>query len=72
MGMLQGTTRKDSKLYSFARVNGEDSSGCFGVVGAGHASFCVRKGCNVRLHAEKKGFFSGTASLVRFHLPGWN
>ena len=65
-GMLQGMTRKISKLYSVASVNREDSSVCFGVVGAGYASFCVRKGCNVRSHVERKVSFQGQRASYVF------
>lgn len=48
-----------SKLYPVVSVSGVDSSVCFGVVGAGSASFCIRNKCTVKSHADAKVDFAG-------------
>ena len=58
-GLMQGTKGSDSKLYSVASVAGWNSSFCFGLVGPGSDSFCVRKGCLVQKHALRKCEFQG-------------
>ena len=56
---MQGTKRSGSKLYSVASVAGWNSSFCFGLVGPGSGSFCVRKGCVVQSHGIRKCDFQG-------------
>ena len=41
--MAQGTRRRGSKLHSIVSVSGRDLDKCFGVIGAGHTAFCIRK-----------------------------
>lgn len=43
-----------SKLYSVVRVSGSLSSTCFGSVGVGNASFCVRQNCVIKAHVDSK------------------
>ena len=43
-----------TKSYSVISVCGLDSSLCFGSVGVGTASFCVRKHCGVKAHVDSK------------------
>ena len=42
------------KSYSVVSVRGMDPTICFGSVGVGNASFCVRKGCGVKAHVDAK------------------
>ena len=60
-GLMQGTKRSGSKLYSVATgsVAGWNSSFCFGLVGPGSGSFCVRKGFVVQSHGIRKCDFQG-------------
>ena len=60
-GSSQGTKRSGGgvKLYSVGSVAGWNSSFCFGLVGKGFGSFCVRKGCDVQSHTQRKCEFQG-------------
>ena len=53
--MTQGTRRGGSKLHSIVSVSGRDLDMCFGVIGAGHAAFCIRKDCPYT-HQKKSDF----------------
>ena len=54
-GLIQGTKRSGSKLYSVASIGGcWNSLFCLGLMEAGYGSFCVRKGCIVKAHSERK------------------
>lgn len=55
-----------SKMYSVVCVRGSDSDRCFGCVGVGSASFCIRKGCGVKSHFETKASFRGNESTRVF------
>ena len=57
-GLMQGMRRSGSNLYSVASVAGWNSSFCFGLVGPGSGSFCIRKGCLVQSHGLRKVRFS--------------
>ena len=43
-----------SKSYSVVSVLGSDPTVCFGSVGAGGVSFCVRQNCTIKAHIESK------------------
>jgi hypothetical protein len=43
-----------SKSYSVISVSSSDTSVCFGSVGAGNASFCVRQNCSIKAHSDSK------------------
>jgi hypothetical protein len=43
-----------SKSFSVVSVSGSDPSVCFGAVGVGNASFCVRTNCSVKTHMDSK------------------
>jgi hypothetical protein len=55
----QGTKCSPTKPYSIVCVNVDDPDMCFGVVGAGGQSFCVRKACECTFmgHVNKKIIF---------------
>ena len=65
-----GRGMTSSKLYSVIGIQASDSSVCFGSVGVGNASFCIRKGCTVKAHSETKvqpwvGLSSNRVFIVR-------
>lgn len=43
-----------SKAFSVISVSGSDTSVCFGGVGVGSASFCVRRNCSIKAHVDSK------------------
>lgn len=47
-------TGSSKRCYSVVLVRGFDRSLCFGVVGVGTASFCIRKNCKIKSHVENK------------------
>ena len=55
-----------SKMYSVVRVSGGDDLICFGSVGTGNASFCIRKNCGVKAHADSKVSLMGIRSTRIF------
>jgi hypothetical protein len=59
-----GTT--SSKRYSVVTVRGSDSSLCFGVVGVGGVSFCIRKNCRIKAHGDSKFWLAGRNESVIF------
>ena len=60
----QGTRRGGSKLNSIVVVSGNDLDVCFGVIGVGHAAFCIRKNCPYT--HQKKTDFRGDPSTCYF------
>lgn len=54
------------KLYSVVCVSGGDDSICFGSVGTGNASFCIRKNCGIKAHADSKVSLMGIRSTRVF------
>ena len=60
----QGTRRGDSKLHSIVTVAGKDLDVCFGVIGVGHAAFCIRKNCPYT--HQKKSEFRGDPGTFYF------
>lgn len=59
-----GTT--SSKCYSVVTIRGSDPSLCFGVVGVGGVSFCIRKNCRIKVHEDTKIWLSGLDESVIF------
>jgi hypothetical protein len=55
-----------SKRYSVVSVRGSDLSLCFGVVGVGGVSFCIRKKCRVKAHEDSKVWLCGRDEAVMF------
>jgi hypothetical protein len=43
-----------SKSFAVISVSGSDPSVCFGSVGVGSASFCVRQNCSIKAHVDSK------------------
>ena len=43
-----------SKVFTVKRVSGSDPTVCFGSVGIGSASFCVRQNCSIKAHVDSK------------------
>ncbi|KAI2503869.1 hypothetical protein MHU86_10594 [Fragilaria crotonensis] len=62
---VQGT-KLGGKMYSVVSVSGVDRSVCFGLVGAGGASFCIKKNCAIRSHEDMKVSFQGSAETCIF------
>jgi hypothetical protein len=60
-----GTTTS-SKCYSVVTIRGSDSSLCFGVVGVGGVSFCIRKDCRIKVHEDAKFWLAGRVESVIF------
>jgi hypothetical protein len=60
----QGTPSR-GKSYSVVSVAGSDRSVCFGIVGNG-GSFCIRKNCVIRSHADAKIWFQGNVETCFF------
>lgn len=42
------------RCYSVVLIPGSDRSLCFGLIGVGGSSFCVRKGCKIKSHGTNK------------------
>lgn len=53
------------RCFSVVLVRGFDRSLCFGAVGSGNASFCIRKDCKIKSHAENKA--EGIDNLDSFY-----
>ena len=62
--VAQGTRHGGSKLHSIISVSGRDVDKCFGTIGAGHAAFCIRKGCSYT--HQKKSEFRGVYGSFLF------
>jgi hypothetical protein len=60
----EGTS--SSKRYTVVSVRGSDLSLCFGVVGVGGVSFCIRKHCRVKAHEDSKFWLHGRNETVIF------
>jgi hypothetical protein len=54
------------KMYSVVRISGGDESICFGSVGTGNASFCIKKHCSIKAHMESKVSIMGIRSTRIF------
>ena len=53
------------RCYPVVLVRGDDRSVCFGMVGAGSGSFCVRSDCKVKSHVTNKAKgFKGSAFFI--------
>ncbi|KAI2495941.1 hypothetical protein MHU86_18551 [Fragilaria crotonensis] len=66
---VQGT-RSGGKAYSVVRVTGSDRSVCFGIVGKGGGSFCIKKNCGVSSHGDAKISFQGNKETFYFICRG--
>lgn len=54
VGFLPEGTGAPTRCFPVVLIRPVDPSLCFGVVGSGSASFCVRKNCKIKAHVENK------------------
>jgi hypothetical protein len=53
-GNIEGTGVESKRSYTVVLVPTGDRSMCFGLIGIGSGSFCIRKDCRVKSHAVNK------------------
>lgn len=72
LGSPSEGTGSAKRCYPVVLVRGSDRSLCFGLVGSGNASFCIRKDCKIKAHAENKmvGIKSDGAFFFIARVPG--